>query len=908
MPLLLAVLTTATAWAQGQYWLNVEPNYEGSGANVSIPVDQGLLDGTYQYTLNTSYIENQFNRGDGHHIIGYSTSPTGYYTIASNATITLTANPTTIYAFWEDTPMDVPYIDADGTEKTASNVTLVRDATAFGDNGSRTSTLGTDDDTERWYAVVGTVNLNTSLLVLGNARLILCDGAALNITPDYRYGWGFRSDSHPLAIYGQAQQSGTLSVSNSGYAIYLSRDLTINGGYVNSTSSESPGIFYENGQTLIINRGNVTATGLTGIRVVGTLTQNGGTVTATGSGNDTAGIYTVLWYDGTTYHGSTVNINGGTLTANGTNGAYGILSDLNSTVTLGWSNGNDRISASSYATANGGTVKIADCKALKYTSGGTTTVLGPGEVTLNDEQLAAIAGQTLQPAVAVAYTAANGSTAKCFDYTELTGGAATTLTANYDSDDDGTPDQGWYVVTDDIEYTGTLTLDCDVNLILADGKTMSVSGGNKGINADDGSLTIYGQTLGTGTLNATATATNGIGIYTDGIVTINGGTVNATGTSDVGIRGIDGVTINGGTVTTTGIMADGDVTISGGKFTATDDPGISSNEGNVILGWTSAEDYIKADSYFIDPNIGTVTIAATKALHNGSEVLSGIITNMNKLEGETLTPAIVLADNADNTTAIATAATACAGGKTLAVTLQGRKLWKDGAWNTLCLPFSTALTGDLANADIRALSSASLSDDGVLTLNFTPALGETGAVTTLEAGKPYIIKWTRPDGYTVGGGFDITDPVFTGVTISSTTPADNVISTDDNVQFLGTYSPAAIANGNKACLFLGGANTLYWPDADGFEVGAFRAYFQVNLGGGLGVYPAPTAVRSFVLNFGDTSEETGIISISKESGNQGNNPEFLNSLDYYTLDGIRLDRKPTRKGLYIHGGKKVVVK
>ena len=29
---------------------------------------------------------------------------------------------------------------------------------------------------------------------------------------------------------------------------------------------------------------------------------------------------------------------------------------------------------------------------------------------------------------------------------------------------------------------------------------------------------------------------------------------------------------------------------------------------------------------------------------------------------------------------------------------------------------------------------------------------------------------------------------------------------------------------------------------------------------------------------------------------------------WYTLDGRKLDSKPTRKGLYIHGGRKVVIK
>jgi hypothetical protein len=150
------------------------------------------------------------------------------------------------------------------------------------------------------------------------------------------------------------------------------------------------------------------------------------------------------------------------------------------------------------------------------------------------------------------------------------------------------------------------------------------------------------------------------------------------------------------------------------------------------------------------------------------------------------------------------------------------------------------------------------------------------------------VKWT---------GVNVTDPVFTGVTVSNNTPVADVISTDGKVQFLGTYSPAAIANGNKACLFLGDANTLYWPDADNYQVGPFRAYFKVDLGNGLGVYPAPDAVRQFVLNFGEECESQGITTT-----------DFTDkAAAWYSLDGVKLDGKPTKKGLYIHGGRKVVI-
>ena len=165
--------------------------------------------------------------------------------------------------------------------------------------------------------------------------------------------------------------------------------------------------------------------------------------------------------------------------------------------------------------------------------------------------------------------------------------------------------------------------------------------------------------------------------------------------------------------------------------------------------------------------------------------------------------------------------------------------------------------------------------------------------------------------------------MFTDVTISSTAPAADVISTDGKVQFLGTYSPAAIDNGNKACLFLGAANTLYWPDVDNYQVGAFRAYFQVDLGYGLGVHPQKITntgdgsgpvygfVRSFVLNFSDSSEETTTGSVSMEEGivsrEEGRGKKEDVAGAWFSLDGVRLDAQPTRKGLYIHGGKKIVI-
>ena len=92
---------------------------------------------------------------------------------------------------------------------------------------------------------------------------------------------------------------------------------------------------------------------------------------------------------------------------------------------------------------------------------------------------------------------------------------------------------------------------------------------------------------------------------------------------------------------------------------------------------------------------------------------------------------MTLTDTSDNDAEIAAHKGECCN-----VTLSGRTLYKDGAWNTLCLPFDVTVAGSvLDGAEVRALSSASVDEaSGVLTLRFT-------TVKALEAGQPYLVRW-----------------------------------------------------------------------------------------------------------------------------------------------------------------------
>ena len=251
---------------------------------------------------------------------------------------------------------------------------------------------------------------------------------------------------------------------------------------------------------------------------------------------------------------------------------------------------------------------------------------------------------------------------------------------------------------------------------------------------------------------------------------------------------------------------------------------------------------------------------------------------------------ISLQDAADNSALIA-----AANDNILDVTLQSRTLYKDGAWNTLCLPFNVDLTAEgcpLAGADIRRLSADIVyegkttgfdPDGGVLTLNFTPKTGD-GAVTDIKAGVPYIVKWASGD--------DIVNPVFSGVTVSNATTTQSFDG--GRVQFIGTYSPETLTGGDSSNLYLGSGNKLYWPSSDK-TIGAFRGYFHVSS-------PA-AAVRAFVLNFGD-EETTGIVDIEHGTLNM----EHSADAGWYDLSGRKLPAKPTQPGLYINNGRKFAIK
>ena len=231
-------------------------------------------------------------------------------------------------------------------------------------------------------------------------------------------------------------------------------------------------------------------------------------------------------------------------------------------------------------------------------------------------------------------------------------------------------------------------------------------------------------------------------------------------------------------------------------------------------------------------------------------------------------------------------------GKTVDVTLSGRTFYKDGSWNTLCLPFD--LTCDELNEfldvpqEMKMLTGTSF-DNGTLTLTFMD-------VYTLEAGKPYLIRWNNDTENPT-----VTNPEFSSVTISDET--DGVET--EYLDFVGSMSSVGFMANDRTKLFLGDANKLYYPNAN-MTFNAFRGYFQ--LSDELRMRGEESQVKAFKLDLdGDSADGIGSI----------HNSQFIihNEVDaVYDLNGRKINSQfstfnsQLKKGIYIHNGKKIFVK
>lgn len=275
----------------------------------------------------------------------------------------------------------VSYLDENGDEQTADNVTVVESSMTAWNGG--------------WYVVNGAVTIDDRVTVSGGVHLILADNASLTVNGGINV-----AESNSFSVYAQSvgKNMGTLTVTGGGYGAGIGGrngdrngsscgNITIHGGSVAATGGdEAAGIgggVFGSGGNITINGGNVTATGGENAAGIGggqggsggNITINGGTVTATSVTPLGAGIG-----GGANGSGGNITINGGNVTATSEAFAAGI--------------GGGQESSGGNITINGGTVTAtggpegAGIGSGSHGSYDTITING-GSVTATGGELAA---------------------------------------------------------------------------------------------------------------------------------------------------------------------------------------------------------------------------------------------------------------------------------------------------------------------------------------------------------------------------------------------------------------------------------------------------------------------------------------------------------------------------------------
>ena len=420
-----------------------------------------------------------------------------------------------------------------------------------------------------------------------------------------------------------------------------------------------------------------------------------------------------------------------------------------------------------------------------------------------------------------------------------------------------------YKVYNDVTINERIIINGEVDLYLGEGTTLRAK---KGIELSEGNgLTIYGP----GALNIDKCDANksGIGATTAGLLTIRGGQIDITGAEGAAGIGSDA-----------GEAASGDLTLS----------------------WADGDDYVKCGSYSLRSDI----------LFSKQFVIDDeqIIANNTNVSGKRIVPAVVIANNDDNSATLE-----ASDDNVVAAVLKDRTLYLDGNWNTICLPFDYPIS-DLKDTEARTLTNANIAGS---TLNITFG----SPVDTLKAGTPYIVKFAKADDYVDDDAHNFLNPVFYYVVIDATAnhDYDNGVSGDKRVRFLGTYNAMTFTDDNQYNILLiegdtnnrnmqmardanssirkiAGDTTLRYV-GEGSSISACQAYFKIGDDDNL-----PTSqLTGFNIYFGELD---GINAVSSDIPAKGRYTDN----NWYSIDGRKLQGKPNVKGVYINGKHKVVIK
>lgn len=191
-------------------------------------------------------------------------------------------------------------------------------------------------------------------------------------------------------------------------------------------------------------------------------------------------------------------------------------------------------------------------------------------------------------------------------------------------------------------------------------------------------------------------------------------------------------------------------------------------------------------------------------------------------------------------------------------------------WNTFCVPFT--ISKDVITEKFGA---------GTLVYTFGSMNGNVmnfAAATTIEAGKPYIVKPTN----------EVVDPTFTGVNIVASDP---VKLGADGFFMQGTYGAKTDLLDDGTNLFLGEGNKFYKPAKGSTKMKGMRAFFIVPQGTNL------AALRANIDGATTSIDElTTVVEQPTDNRIYNLQGQFVGT----SFEGLH--------GVYVQNGKKVLVK
>lgn len=191
-------------------------------------------------------------------------------------------------------------------------------------------------------------------------------------------------------------------------------------------------------------------------------------------------------------------------------------------------------------------------------------------------------------------------------------------------------------------------------------------------------------------------------------------------------------------------------------------------------------------------------------------------------------------------------------------------------WNTFCVPFtiSADVIAEKFGAGTLVYTFGSMNGN---VMNFAPS-------TTIEAGKPYIVKPANT----------VVNPTFTGVNIEVSAP---VKSGENGFYMQGTYGAKTDLLDDGTNLFLGEGNKFYKPAKGSTKMKGMRAYFIVPQGTNL------AALRANIDGATTAIDEFATV-VEQPTDNRIYNlqGQFVGT----SFEGLH--------GVYVQNGKKVLVK